>query len=160
MYQRGSDWTDLREISYWVSVEKIQILLRSVKNVGHSTWQPKCVLLLPAFNHHARAFFEIVSGSWSVLLSVRLSACISTAPNGRNYVGFDTGKFDMNFRMWLKSEKKYRALYVTLLPARANRYKRALLERNGIRLLGYLRSDKYYPACYNAATRTLPVLFK
>jgi hypothetical protein len=52
MYQRGSVWTYFREIWYWVllwsCVEKVQIWLKSDKNMGHFTWRPTYVWLLPA----------------------------------------------------------------------------------------------------------------
>jgi len=41
MYQRGSQWTDFREIWHWgllsQSVEKIQIRLNSGKDIGNFT---------------------------------------------------------------------------------------------------------------------------
>jgi hypothetical protein len=51
MYQRGSHWTDFRKILYWgllrKSVEKLQIWLKSDKDIRHITWIPTYVLLLP-----------------------------------------------------------------------------------------------------------------
>ena len=47
MHQRGFLWTDFRDLWYWAlsqnSVEKIQILLKSGKNIRHFTWRPNCV---------------------------------------------------------------------------------------------------------------------
>jgi hypothetical protein len=41
MYERGSHWTDFREIWYWAlsrkPVETIQIWLKSGKNIGYLT---------------------------------------------------------------------------------------------------------------------------
>jgi len=48
MYQRGSHWTDFREVFYWrllwKSVEKIHIWLKSDKNVGH--YVLSCIVVL------------------------------------------------------------------------------------------------------------------
>ena len=45
LYQRGSHWTDFREIWYWPllrkSVEKFQILYKSDQNIRHFTWRRK-----------------------------------------------------------------------------------------------------------------------
>jgi len=44
VYQRGSLWSDFREVRYcWLScksVEKLQIWLKLDKNIGHCTWRP------------------------------------------------------------------------------------------------------------------------
>ena len=63
MYLSGSHWTDVRGIWYWgliwISVEETQIWLR-VKNIGHCTWRPKYVRLLPATrNLHKSALFWV-----------------------------------------------------------------------------------------------------
>jgi hypothetical protein len=49
IYQRGSRWMDLREISYWEFLRrlvKFQIWLKSGQNISHFTWRPKYVLLM------------------------------------------------------------------------------------------------------------------
>ena len=47
-YQRGSHWTDFRETWYsgllWKPSRKIQMWLKSGKNIGPFKWRPKCVL--------------------------------------------------------------------------------------------------------------------
>jgi hypothetical protein len=52
MCQRGFHWTDFREILYWPlllkSVYKIQICLKSGKNIRHFTRRSRRLLLLPA----------------------------------------------------------------------------------------------------------------
>ena len=63
MYPSGFHWTDVREILYrgltWILVEKTEILFR-VKNIGHCTWRPKYVRLLPAtLNLHKSALFRV-----------------------------------------------------------------------------------------------------
>ena len=53
-YQRSSHWTVFCEISYWGYFEKIQILWKSGKNVGHFAWKPKCVLFKVCKSLHHR----------------------------------------------------------------------------------------------------------
>ena len=63
MYELGSQWTDLSEMRYWrlllKSVETIQILLKSDKNIDHFRRRRKYVLLLPATKiFHKITLFE------------------------------------------------------------------------------------------------------
>jgi hypothetical protein len=69
MYQHGSYWTDFHDIWYaklvWRSVESLQIWLKSGRRVGHFTWRPQYVLLLPArYTRH-----KSISVRHSVLLN-------------------------------------------------------------------------------------------
>ena len=63
MHQRGSHWADVFDILYSgllrKPVKKINIQLKPGKNVGHFTWTPRSVLLLPAtLNCHKSTIFE------------------------------------------------------------------------------------------------------
>jgi hypothetical protein len=67
MYQHGFCWTNVRDIRYWglllKTVRRVQILLKSDKNIDHFTWRTKYALLLLAIlNGHESALSEIVSG--------------------------------------------------------------------------------------------------
>jgi hypothetical protein len=62
---------------FFKSVEKLQSLLQSSKNIGHFTWRPQCVLLLPA-NMNRREESEMVSDcyyDWG---------CLKTIPKPHN----------------------------------------------------------------------------
>jgi len=47
MYQHGTHWKDFRENSLFgtsrKSVEKLQIWLKSDRNIGHFTYRTKCI---------------------------------------------------------------------------------------------------------------------
>ena len=63
MHDCCSHWTDFREIWFsglvWTSVEIIQILLKSGKNISHFPQRPKYVVLFPAkLNRRKKAVFE------------------------------------------------------------------------------------------------------
>jgi len=49
MFQRGSYWTDFRDIRYWLLLrkpfEEVQIWLKLDKTMAQFTWRPKYVLL-------------------------------------------------------------------------------------------------------------------
>jgi hypothetical protein len=85
--------------------------------------------------------------------SVRLSACVSSAPTGRISVKFRIGsllrKYIEKIQIWLTLEENIwhftrRPEFILLLPAKLNHHKSALFERNGMKMLGYPRWYKYY----------------
>jgi hypothetical protein len=80
-----------------ISVEKIQVCLKSCRNVGHLTWRPKYILLFSAaFNRHKSILCFSNGSQLLVIPSVRLSSCISMALTEQICVKFDTGNFYEN----------------------------------------------------------------
>jgi hypothetical protein len=85
MYQRVSYWANLCEIWYWgdlrKSVEKIQVWLRSVKNNGYLTWNPKMAYCCRSHKFVIKAFFvQLLIYSIFILLAVTCSSIIHREP--------------------------------------------------------------------------------
>ena len=61
MHQRGSHWTDFREVLCWGllrrSIGKLHIWWKLDKNIGHFTWRPKYVSFLPVTHIRHRSGF-------------------------------------------------------------------------------------------------------